>query len=175
MAIILEGPDLVGKTMLGAELSQALNLPLAKWSKPVTGDYAENVAMLEEAGPESIIDRWWPSEIVYQVAMGRKPALVGMDVDMLVHLSLSAKVVFHLILFGSRDEVEDRICRIHAIAPQRIAYECHSLGLPEDYHGELAWKIWEINKLYAKLPDQFPMLTFHRSLQEVMCAYTKSQ
>src|SRR5690606_6722872 len=89
--IILEGPDGVGKSALANQLSERLSMPV--WKRvhnPLYGMTVESSQLLHESefqmfqalNPDVIVDRWYPSEYIYNNAFGRdfdRKAIVDLD------------------------------------------------------------------------------------------------
>lgn len=111
--IILEGHDMVGKTSIGEELSEMLNIPLFKCAKHnqwhdqlIDLIYAGETLtqFLEQTKTSVIFDRLFPSEFAYAKAYDRPTSYKKiMDIDSR-YAKMNAKII---IFYKNSDCYED--------------------------------------------------------------------
>jgi hypothetical protein len=119
--IIIEGPDMTGKTDIAYALSQSLKIPYYKDSaervtylnKPenfihqLRHSHVGRVDFLNQTGVSVVLDRSWPSEWVYAPIMGRQTdwdVLTALDEE---YARLGAKII--LCEKSSYEDVVDDI------------------------------------------------------------------
>lgn len=158
MRLIVEGPDLVGKSSLLQRLGLRSGLPIYRWPHNaegvVEGSREQLMRMLKVPPENALVDRWWPSEMIYAEVMQRPCKISVDDIEAFIRHTRTPGIGIYVCLFDTLDAVRERVETTGAFAPERIEQECRSLNICED---ALVGMLWRINEAYrqamACLPD----------------------
>lgn len=132
MAIIIEGPDLAGKTTFAKRLARKLKFDYEYGSALHRGDKNYTYSMRVCRRKHCVVDRWWPSEKVYHKFFGRPDFL---ETHHLWMLGLEAAHFPTLVVFLDIDK--------HA-----LRYRYQRRGDAEVPFNDL----WHIAKVYHRFP-----------------------